>query len=269
MKKIKYLVLIAILLPIILFLYAYKIEPYQLSVDKVHLGDQGIKVVQFSDTHIKNSFSEKELLKVVDTINEQNADLVIFSGDLHDNYAMYNNDEMVINALSQIDAPHKISIYGNRDYGGGAVRRFSNIMEESGFELFKNEHKEITFNDKQILISGLDDALLGDPFLTETQNNYDYKILLSHEPDVVDEYKDFNYNIMIAAHSHGGQVKLQLLPSVNKRALATTLLSDKYSNGLYDLEDSKIDKIYVNSGIGTTRILMRFRVKPKIAVFSI
>lgn len=68
--------------------YAFKIEPYRIASNQLYLNEKTsdfIKVVQFSDTHIKADFNYKNLDKVVNYINKQNPDVVVFTGDLYDN----------------------------------------------------------------------------------------------------------------------------------------------------------------------------------------
>ena len=67
--------------------YAFKIEPYRITSNQLSLNEKTsdfIKVVQFSDTHIKGDFTYKNLDKVVNYINKQNPDVVVFTGDLYD-----------------------------------------------------------------------------------------------------------------------------------------------------------------------------------------
>ena len=102
--------------------YAFKIEPYRIASNQLYLNEKTsdfIKVVQFSDTHIKADFNYKNLDKVVNYINKQNPDVVVFTGDLYDNYAKYHDDEHIIKELQKINATYdKIAIWGNRDCGG-------------------------------------------------------------------------------------------------------------------------------------------------------
>ena len=108
--------------------YAFKIEPYRIASNQLYLNEKTsdfIKVVQFSDTHIKADFNYKNLDKVVNYINKQNPDVVVFTGDLYDNYAKYHDDEHIIKELQKINATYdKIAIWGNRDCGGGAARQY-------------------------------------------------------------------------------------------------------------------------------------------------
>lgn len=277
MKILKY-IFVLILLSVVLVLgclyYAFHIEPYRISVHEYDItekivGLEDIKIIQFSDIHIKEDFTSEHLAKVVREINEQNPDIVIFTGDLYDNYANYHEDEKVIEELNKIQANYaKIAIWGNRDQGGGASRNYDFIMEESGFQLLKNEQEVIVLeNGKQISVSGLDDSLLGNPYL-ETMNDYDYDILLSHEPDTVNDYVSFPYEIALSGHSHGGQIDIPFLPFIHERVMETSSLSSMYSGGMYTI-DGVLTKLYVNTGIGTTHISARFNVVPEITVFHL
>lgn len=256
--------------------YAVKIEPYRLQVNVYGLNQKSensmeVKIVQFSDLHIKEDFTCENLEKIVRRINEQKPDIVVFTGDLYDNYAIYHDDKEIIKQLSAIHAAYgKIAVWGNRDYGGGAARQYASIMEQAGFRLLKNETECITAEkQKKILFTGLDDSMLGNPYMPdfEKMNDYDYAILLSHEPDIVENYADYAYNMVLSGHSHGGQVNIPFLPQINRAALSATNLAADYSRGMYDLRADGSSKLYVNTGIGTTHISARFGVIPEITIF--
>lgn len=254
--------------------YAFKIEPYRITTNEVYLNEKSsdfLKVVQFSDTHIKEDFTYKDLDKVVNKINEQNPDVVVFTGDLYDNYAKYHDDDNIIKELQKINAKHdKIAIWGNRDYGGGAIRQYESIMEQSGFTVLKNGNWYITTDTgKKILFTGLDDSMLGNVFMPDATKIYesDYDILLTHEPDIADSFLEYAYGLVLSGHSHGGQVNVPFLPAINQKAVSATSFATNYVGGMYEL--SSDTKMYVNTGIGTTHISARFGVVPEISVFTI
>lgn len=262
--------LVAVLLTV-LFIYATKIEPYRLKTESLTLQagfSQTLKVVQVSDIQISESFTTENLNKVVKKINEQNPDIVLFTGDLYEVYAEYHNDEALIDTLSAIQAPYgKFAVWGNRDYGGGAAWQYERIMEQSGFMLLRNEAVSIMLNSgEQLFLAGLDDALLGSPdiapIMEELQSaEYGFSILMTHEPDSADLYSDMGFDLIVSGHSHGGQVNVPFLPQI------TTSMAEKYVDGLYQLNDKT--SLYVNSGIGTSRYQIRFCVVPEIAIFSL
>ena len=258
--------------------YAFKIEPYRLKTNIYDLNENRedtalVKVVQISDLHIKQDFTHMELRKVVDKVNAENPDIVLFTGDLYDNYAKYQEDESIISELGKIKAKYgKIAIWGNRDYGGGAVRTYESVMEQSGFTLLKNENLTVAAgNDKKIEFTGMDDFMLGGPYMPDAGNirDSDYRILMMHEPDAALEFENYDYDVILSGHSHGGQINIPFLPDVNEAAVSLTALSENYSGGMYTLNGGTGMKMYVNTGIGTTHISARFGVVPEIAVFNI
>lgn len=253
--------------------YAFQIEP---SMTFTHYYDlnapdrkitQVVRVVQLSDIQVNAYYTEHNLAKLVEKVNDLSPDVIVFTGDLFDNFSKYKAVEAVTQSLSSLDAAYgKYAVWGNRDYGGGASRVYADIMSDSGFTLLENEGVTITTSKGQeLFIGGVDDALLGSPDISATlshmENDPDYRIILLHEPDIVDRFETDSANLLLAGHSHGGQVKLPFIKS------PTTALAEKYTSGFYDL--SKNMKLYVNTGIGTSHIPVRFMVPPEIAVFNI
>lgn len=256
--------------------YAFKIEPYRIKVNKYTLNEQesdksSVKIIQISDLHLKEDYTYENLRRIVSHINSQSPDIVLFTGDLYDNYAKYRDDENVIAEFSRIDARYdKIAVWGNHDYGGGASRQYASIMERAGFQLLKNENLHISLeNGKELLFTGLDDSLLGNPDLPDEEPDHssEYRVLLTHEPDVVTKYLNYKYDVIFSGHSHGGQINVPFLPFINDRAVAATALSSRYTGGMYTLESQGM--LYVSTGIGTTHISARFGVVPEIAVFHL
>lgn len=257
-----------ILLGNILLFYATKIEPYLITVDEVPLMVEKLedfRIIQISDIQISANFTIHNLTNVIETMNQNNPDLVLFTGDLYENYAEYNDDDALIEVLSSIKTKYgKYAVWGNRDYGGGAEKNFETIMRQSGFQLLRNESVSIMLdNGNHLLLAGLDDALLGEPDIEAILENLHpeenrFSILMTHEPDTADLYANIGFDLIVSGHSHGGQVSLPFLPHV------TTAMAEKYVNGLYRVSEQTI--LYVNSGIGTSRYPVRCGVPPEIAV---
>lgn len=255
-KRLEYLILFAILI----ILYSTFVEPKLLRVishDVLLSKAQGeaIKVVQFSDTHIGDFFSIKDLKKVVDKINEQEADLVLFTGDLMDNAATYEGSlEEIASILSEIKANSgKYAVFGNRDYGGGAERFYEELMTSAGFHVLLNEHETLTIKGTTLSLFGADDALIGyyDPVQTVQGIQDDHlNLLMLHEPDLADDFNHEPIDFIVAGHSHGGQVYLPFIGP-----LITTSLAEKYVRGFYDVSDNM--RLYVDTGIGNTKVPFR------------
>ena len=253
-------------------LYATFIEPKLLHVvsheivsEKVK--GETIKVVQFSDTHIGEFFSTEDLKKVVKKINEQSADLVLFTGDLMDNAAEYEGSlEEVQRILSTIEATDgKYAVFGNRDYGGGAEKFYEELMEAAGFKVLLNEHEVLTIKGTALNLYGADDALIGYYNLNQTVQGMEetnLNLLMLHEPDLVNDFIGYPIDLALAGHSHGGQV---YLPFVGP--LMTTALGQQYVRGFYEVGNQI--SLYVNTGIGNTKVPFRLFNVPQVTVFEL
>lgn len=261
--------LILIITTAIIICYAIKIEPYTVTVHNVNLKNnfpENLNIIQISDIQISEYYQASDFQKIVSQINRLNPDICIFTGDLFENYSSYGPEEELIQQLAGISAAYgKYAVWGNRDYGGGAVRRFEKIMTAGGFQVLCNEGIRIMLNNgERLFLAGLDDSLMGapdiTPILSQMKEDDSYRILMLHEPDAADLYADYGFQLMLAGHSHGGQVNLPFLSA------PTTSMAEKYQKGLYDIGASGKIKLYVNSGIGTSHFPIRFRVPPEITV---
>ncbi|WP_241138562.1 metallophosphoesterase [Bacillus mycoides] len=265
-----------LMIPISFYFYATEIERRLVSVTWNEIEAPTIpkefnnkKILQFSDVHLGPEFTLKQLDNLVEKMNELCPDIVVFTGDLIDKFGSYNEErEEAKEILRKIHAPlGKYAVFGNHDRGGGGSLFYKRYMEEAGFSVLVNDVQKIKLeNGKYITISGLDDFLLGKPQIDSTLKNLrqqDFNMLLVHEPDIVDKVAGYPVDFQISGHSHGGQVQI---PFVGP--LITTKLAEKYVEGMYELEGkSKSLYLYVNRGIGTTRMPVRFWSVPELSVF--
>lgn len=225
------------------------------------------KIVQFSDTHLGYHFDSEQLKRTVEIISRENPDLIVFSGDLVDNlFTFFHWDETIL-LLNELSAPKgKFAVYGNHDHGGWGSEKYKQIMESGGFTLLKNESVFIKNDeDDHIMLAGVDDAMLGKPDLKETfalLPTDTFTILISHAPDLADEVARFPVHFQLSGHSHGGQVQIPLAGP-----LITPPYGKKYVEGFYRVR--KDFSVYVNRGLGTTRLPYRFFSRPEITVFTL
>lgn len=274
MKLFSKLIGLLILASIIVYTYAREIEPVLLTIKyeniySNYMNDKNddIKIIQFSDAHISEFFDVKNLKKAVDRINSQNPHIVVFTGDLIDKYNEYNDKDnlnKIWEVLKEINAPlGKYAVYGNHDYGGGAERAYKQIMEKSGFKVLLNKNEKL--EEYNINIIGMDDSIFGTKdnkaIVDYLDENY-FNIILSHEPDVAEYFLEYDADLFLTGHSHGGQINL---PFINY----TPPLAKKYVRGMHEISNYRQTKIYVNVGLGTSQIPMRFMATPELTVITL
>lgn len=257
------------------YYYAGQIEPKQLQINHFIIRKNAIpasfhdfKIVQFSDTHLGFQYDLIQLSSLVEKINQQKPDIIFFTGDLMDEPNRYAEGNQIISILKNLHAPFgKFSIYGNHDHGGYGSEIYKSIMDQSGFTLLQNSHKKVKLLDNSsIYIIGIDDAMLGRPDIQEAIFSVpedSFKILLSHAPDIADQASYFPIHLQLSGHSHGGQIKIPFIGPLVKPPFA-----EKYNEGFYEIGETPLT-LYVNRGIGTTRLPFRFLSKPELSVFTL
>ncbi|MBT2678380.1 metallophosphoesterase [Bacillus sp. ISL-35] len=259
------------------YFYAREVEPRMLDVTRHTIGSatlpagfDGVKIIQFSDTHIGFQYTIEQLAKLVAKINQLNPDLIVFTGDLLDDPRHFTDKKKKITTLlSQLEAPlGKFAVYGNHDHGGYGSDLYKQMMEQSGFSLLLNDSAAVRLLDgSSIWITGIDDAMLGKPNLKEAMSNIpkdSYTILLSHAPDKADEAAHYSIQLQLSGHSHGGQIQIPFYGP-----LVTPPYAEKYVEGFYDAGNNKEFKLYVNRGLGTTRLPFRFLSQPELTLFTL
>ena len=256
-----------------LICYARFIEPNMLQVRDVAIQSPRIaaeaedfKIAVFGDTHFGDYYTTKDFDQLLEEIKKIEPDMVFFTGDLIDHYNLYTGDVGVISdKLSQIDAPYgKYTVFGNHDYGGGAENEYPSIMEAGGFTVLKNQYYAI--QELGIAVIGIDDMIIGygDPSVASWGRPDYFNIIIAHEPDLADQILDYNADLMIAGHTHGRQINLKffddyILPPYGKN----------YISGLHGFDNERKTQLYVNSGVGMTKLPYRFLSPPELTCITL
>ncbi|TWM30217.1 3',5'-cyclic adenosine monophosphate phosphodiesterase CpdA [Bacillus paralicheniformis] len=253
--------------------YARYLEPHMLETNLIPIrhrlipkGFDKFRIVQFSDTHLSEYFTAEELSNVVSQVNALSPDLIVFSGDLIDKPHRYREHERAVNALKKLAAPYgKLAIFGNHDHGGYGTKVYQTLMASAGFRVLRNDFMKLELIDGSVIeIASLDDLMLGSPDyegILSKLSEKAFSILLVHEPDAALTAKQYPVNLQISGHTHGGQIQIPVFGP-----LITPPYGEIYTEGMYETAGMKI---YVNRGIGTTRLPLRFLSKPEITVFQL
>ncbi|QIA07806.1 metallophosphoesterase [Draconibacterium halophilum] len=262
--------------------FNYRVMRESLHFEKLPKSFRGLKIVQISDMHL-GSFNKKfdQVAKAVELINEQEADILLFTGDLVNNFA--EETEGWAPVLSQLKAKiGKYSVLGNHDYGDysewkseaekeknlAAIKKFH---QKIGFRLLLNETETISINNEEIALAGVENW--GKPPFPQHGNlkealkstdDQSFKILMSHDPSHWDEevIKTTDIDLTFSGHTHGMQF------GIERAGIKWSPVQYKYPRwgGLYR-ENKQF--LYVNRGFGYIGFPGRIGMPPEITVVEL
>lgn len=263
--------------------YNYKVLKYQLSFEDLPAAFDGFTITQISDIH-SGSFTNREKIQYgVDMINQQNSDLILFTGDIVNNKA----DEMDnwMDVFAKLQAPYgKYSVLGNHDYGDytswkteedkkNNFQQVKEIHPKIGFELLCNESRYIEKDGQKIALVGVENwgkggfQKKGDLQLASSNiQKEDFKVLMSHDPSHWEEQvkkDDFHYHLTLSGHTHGLQMGIEI-PGFIKWSPAKYVY--KQWAGLYEEFGRYIN---VNRGFGYHAFPGRVGIWPEITVIEL
>jgi len=254
----------------LLVLYSRYIEPFnpiirEYKIESVDIPKSfdGFKIIHFSDIHYGRTVDNKYLNKIVDMINNQDPDLVFFTGDFLDRNNKLNEKQITtINSiLSKIESTlGNYAVIGNHDMK--YLSDYKKIMDNS-FTILDNQEKTLYYNENEsITLIGLADNLESKVnYELFNKENSNYTFVLVHEPDEFDNIKNYNFNIMMSGHSHNGQIRLPFIG-----AIYTPIGSKTYYDNYYNINNKEL---FVSNGIGTSSIPFRFLSKPSINLYRL
>lgn len=278
MKKIiKWILLIFVIL-VLTIIYAryvgtmgFKTKEYTINDQNIPDSFDGLKIVHFSDLHYNRAITLSKINDVVKEINLINPDIVVMTGDLIDKDVELTNKDFtnLTNLLRRINAKYgKYAIMGNHDYYKNG-EKVINVYTDSNFKYLDNDY-DIIYNNKNesIFLGGVNTSSYDKDDIVKTMSYFDnhddniYKIILIHEPDITSKIvKDYTVNLILAGHSHNGQVRLPFIG-----AIYTPPGSKKYYDNYYNVNGTNL---YISSGLGVSTANYRLWNRPSINFYRI
>ena len=262
--------------------YRYRIINHEINFKNLPKKFDGYKLVQLSDFHCGSLENKHMVDKAIKMINDENADLILFTGDFVNN--RYEEVKPWVKSFSKLKAKDDmISVLGNHDYGDyqrwsskfEKEENFKNLLEiqkKIGFKVLMNENKYIIRGDEKIAIVGVENwgarfNQLGD-IEKSIQNisEKDFKIVLSHDPTHWEKIlKDHpkKFDLTLSGHTHGMQFGIEI-PGIIKWSPVQWVY--KYWAGLYTHNGKYLN---VNRGFGVLAFPGRVGIWPEITTITL
>lgn len=243
-------------------------EPYMLSVEheRIQLNRlpkafDGFRIVQLSDIHHGPFSSREQIERAVETANRLKPDIIALTGDYISKERHYAAS--CAEMLGRLKARHGVyAVLGNHDHWTDAAL-ITDLFRAEGITVLINEGMHFEKNGEAFWLAGVDDTMVGLEDLSLAlagARRDEMKLLLAHNPIVLRRAARASVDLVLSGHTHGGQVAIRgernTLRGARKRLL----------KGLGRLGNTQI---YVNRGLGTVVLPIRYGCPPEISLLEL
>ncbi|KKI90322.1 metallophosphoesterase [Bacillus sp. SA1-12] len=267
-----FLLLVILLIVIIPVLYKANNNTKDISIKNISLNEEEkflntqLKILHLSDLHLENiSISPEELHKLVEN---DSIDLIAITGDFLDRKRSIPKLIPYLEVLRKIEPRFGMyAVFGNHDYvlKGKNFERLKKTIEENGCITLQNEHLTIDVEGKKLNIIGIDDYSTKRSNLLKSYKGLQngYNLVLTHDPNIVLEMKDFHFDYLLSGHFHGGQIHW---PKPYHLIKMGKLVRMKMVKGLHYHNDKPF---YISEGLGQTGVNIRIGSRPEITFHNL
>jgi predicted MPP superfamily phosphohydrolase len=243
-------------------------EPYMLSIEheRIQLSRlpkafDGFRVVQLSDIHHGPFSSREQIERAVDTANRLQPDIIALTGDYISKERHYAAS--CAEMMGRLKAKFGVyAVLGNHDHWTDAAL-ITDLFRSEGITVMINEGMHFEKNGASIWLAGVDDTMVGLEDLSLAlagARDDEMKLLLAHNPIILRRAARASVDLVLSGHTHGGQVAIRGERSTVRGARKRLL------KGLGRLSNTQI---YVNRGLGTVVLPIRYGCPPEISLLEL
>ena len=259
-------------------LYPAYIEPHHVQVSRLRYAVpnlpyawDGMTIAHLTDLHRSAFVGLDYLNRCIDVANALHPQLTIFTGDYithglhfpHADISVGNTPRFLgecVRCMARARAPLGVlATLGNHDhwYNGDRVTA---AIQSAGIPVLRNQNTRITVNGEALSIVGLGDLCTEGVDLRRAFQGVDdpFSLVLTHNPDVFASWARPGAHLILAGHTHGGQVNLPFV--------GAPIVPSRYVRGFFRRGDSTM---YVNRGVGLIFPPVRFNCPPEIALIQL
>lgn len=269
MKLRRMFLLVSIVCVVIYILVGLKNElvtvVYTIDSDEV---SENITLAVIADLHSCSYGQNQEQLLAA--IEAASPDVLVLVGDIIDDRLPIHPALEFFQGIQDLYPSYYVS--GNHEYWTEDFKATKDIVKSYGIDVLEGETAEVELNGQIVLLSGIDDPSVGNRTwmnqLVDVGSGLgeeSLNILLSHRPEKVEDYLDYDFDLIITGHAHGGQWRI---PGILNGLLAPNQgLFPKYAGGQYDFENQTL---IVGRGLAkeSTRV-PRFYNPPELTVIIV
>lgn len=247
--------------------HQFEVTRPQIQLAKLPRALHGLRLAQLSDIHHSPFLSQQEIAEAVRCVNALQPDLIVLTGD----YVSHSRDyiDACAEVLGELRAPLGVyAVLGNHDHwtDGPAMAA---ALERQQIRVLTNEQYKLEAKGAHLRLLGVDDLLTKHSNLPQALAGTtpdETRILLSHNPAIIREAARAGIDLVLSGHTHGGQINWRLLTGREERRRWLRRKSRRFMRGHAQLGDTQI---YVNRGLGTVVVPMRYGCAPEITLMEL
>ncbi len=261
-------IVIALLIVNALFINPSEVKIREETIVSGKLSDKfdGFIIAYFADTHYGYT-DTAQIKRAIEKINEFSPDVIIFGGDLIDEYAAGLDKEELVDLFSSLKADQaKFAVLGNHDLTGMDSEEFvTSVLEESGFRVLINDSAKVHLGkDDYINIVGIDSILNGAPDVETAYEKVDtseYTLTVCHTPDIYSSLTSERSDYILSGHSHGGQIYIPLINMFTRPVGAKKYFKGKTSENGVTMD--------ITNGVGVTHKSARLFADAEVVIYKL
>ena len=240
-----------------------QVSRHDVRVPGLPAGLDGLRIAQISDVHLPgNQLAARAALE---HIGSERPEVVLLTGDMSESaLAMHQVRDFAAQARGSLAT---VALLGNWEYRIGVEGSSSrDTYRAAGVDLLVNQSKTIQRGGAALALVGFDDPVVGQPDLAAARRGVmrdSTEIWLVHSPILADQMPanaTARPAMLVAGHTHGGQIRIPFLPPVKPTG------AGRFLEGWYH---DTFAPLYVSRGVGTTGIPARFRCPAELPIFTL
>ena len=237
--------------------------------------EEPCRIVYITDLH-SCSYGGSAMTDLIDAVDEQKPDMVLFGGDIFDSRRMPDNN--AITALKALGEKYDCYyVSGNHEVRHGKLEGYKELVRSCGVTVLDGQHTKMAISAVSGTpdVYGFDDTTAYDDIfeqmahIEQVKENYHFEesfnILLIHRPEHFEHYAGMGFDLVLCGHAHGGQWRI---PGVLNGLYAPGQgLFPKYAGGIYESGDTKM---IVSRGLAKeSSFVPRIFNRPELVVIDI
>ena len=245
--------------------YRCRVIREEVQLKRLPASFDGLRLLFISDIH-RRSIPERLVNAIVEA---GGADMVCIGGDLKEGGVPLERSRANVRMLSRIGPVY--AVYGNHDYDE-PIEQLDALLREEGVHPLVNEFVQVTRPDgSHIKLCGLDDPITGRARLTQALHNGQgngeapFTLLLSHDPNILSRLNGAEVDLILAGHTHGGQITLPIYGPLLRSPEILTYVSGWHT--AVNEHSSLKTRLYVSTGFGTSKLPIRLGAPAEARLF--